>query len=75
MNYMKLNDFMKVITDREIDEYITQSQAGRIRHWVKFQFNQEPMTEWNSKDLLSRLHRELYEAFNDKLKMEVVDGI
>jgi|TARA_B100000085_G_C18468571_1_gene482040 hypothetical protein len=32
---MRKQDYCNVITNWEMDNWISQSQAGRLRHWVK----------------------------------------
>tara|TARA_R100000005_G_C4979761_1_gene189855 strand:- start:847 stop:1047 length:201 start_codon:yes stop_codon:yes gene_type:complete len=32
---MRKQEYCKVITQWEVDNWISQSQAGRLRHWIK----------------------------------------
>ncbi len=82
---IKLQDFMKKVTFSEIENDISQSQAGRIRIWLTSLQSAEQINWWIEEDIDESeiynridqwLHRELEEAkINYDLEKEIANGI
>ena len=85
---IKLQDFMKKVTFSEIENDISQSQAGRIRIWLTSLQSAEQINWWLEEDIYAIdeseiynridqwLHRELEEAkIKYDLQKEIANGI
>ena len=82
---IKLQDFMKKVTFSEIENDISQSQAGRIRIWLTSLQSAEQINWWLEEDIDESeiynridqwLHRELEESkINYDLEKEIANGI
>jgi adenosyl cobinamide kinase/adenosyl cobinamide phosphate guanylyltransferase len=84
MMILKLQSKMKKVSNWEMRGHISQSQAGRIRHWLTTLEDAEQINWWleegiDDEEINDRvhdwLHRELEEAkINYDLEKEIANG-